>query len=71
MELLASPEIWIALATLTALELVLGIDNVIFISILADKLPPEQREGARRIGLFLALVTRIGLLLVRSPGSSG
>jgi predicted tellurium resistance membrane protein TerC len=63
LELLASPEAWIAFATLTALELVLGIDNVIFISILVDKLPPERREVARRIGLFLAMFMRIGLLL--------
>src|SRR3546814_3280071 len=53
MEQLANPEIWIALATLTALELVLGIDNIIFISILAAKLPPEQRTKARRIGILL------------------
>ena len=65
-ELLASPEAWIAFATLTALELVLGIDNVIFISILVDKLPPERRDVARRIGLFLAMFMRIGLLLVLS-----
>jgi len=65
-ELLASPEAWIAFATLTALELVLGIDNVIFISILVDKLPPERREVARRLGLFLAMFMRIGLLLVLS-----
>lgn len=65
-ELLASPEAWIALATLTALELVLGIDNIIFISILVDKLPPERRELARRIGLFLAMFMRIALLLVLS-----
>ena len=63
MEQLANPEIWIALATLTALELVLGIDNIIFISILAAKLPPEQRNKARRTGILLAAVTRIGLLL--------
>jgi predicted tellurium resistance membrane protein TerC len=66
MELLASPQAWIAFATLTALELVLGIDNVIFISILVDKLPRERREVARRIGLFLAMFMRIGLLLVLS-----
>jgi predicted tellurium resistance membrane protein TerC len=66
LELLASPEAWIAFATLTALELVLGIDNVIFISILVDKLPPARREFARRIGLFLAMFMRIGLLLVLS-----
>jgi predicted tellurium resistance membrane protein TerC len=63
MEALANPEIWIALATLTALELVLGIDNIIFISILAGKLPPERREMARRLGITLAAVTRLGLLL--------
>ena len=51
---------------MTALELVLGIDNVIFISILVDKLPPERREFARRVGLFLAMFMRIGLLLVLS-----
>jgi predicted tellurium resistance membrane protein TerC len=62
MESLANPEIWIALATLTALELVLGIDNIIFISILAGKLPPEQRDKARRLGIMLAAVTRFGLL---------
>ncbi len=64
LELLASPQAWIALATLTALELVLGIDNIIFISILVDKLPKAQRERARRIGLFMAMFMRIGLLLV-------
>jgi predicted tellurium resistance membrane protein TerC len=66
MELITSPEAWIAFATLTALELVLGIDNIIFISILVDKLPPEKREIARRIGLFMAMFMRIGLLLVLS-----
>ena len=65
-ELLTSPEAWIAFATLTALELVLGIDNVIFISILVDKLPRERREIARRLGLFLAMFMRIGLLLMLS-----
>ena len=54
-ELLTSPQAWIALATLTALELVLGIDNIIFISILVDKLPREKRELARRIGLFMSM----------------
>ena len=63
-ELLSDPQIWLAFLTLTALELVLGIDNVIFISILVDKLPPHQREAARRIGLFGAMFMRIGLLLV-------
>ena len=64
MEQLANPEIWIALATLTALELVLGIDNIIFISILAAKLPPEQRNKARRVGILLAAITRLALLMV-------
>ena len=63
MEQLANPEIWIALATLTALELVLGIDNIIFISILAGKLPPERRDKARRLGIMLAAVSRLGLLM--------
>ncbi|HMQ05272.1 MAG TPA: TerC family protein [Pyrinomonadaceae bacterium] len=62
MELLADPNVWIAFATLTLLELVLGIDNVIFISILAGKLPPEQRQKARIIGLGLAFVMRVILL---------
>jgi predicted tellurium resistance membrane protein TerC len=57
------PEAWIALLSLTALEIVLGIDNIIFISILVGRLPPEQRARARFIGLGLAMVMRIGLLL--------
>ncbi len=64
LELLASPEAWIAFATLTALELVLGIDNIIFISILVDKLPKARQEFARRLGLFMAMFMRVGLLLV-------
>ncbi|PAW66197.1 MAG: hypothetical protein B9S34_08615 [Opitutia bacterium Tous-C1TDCM] len=63
MDWITNPEIWISLLTLTALEIVLGIDNVIFISILAGKLPAEQQEKARKLGLMLALVTRILLLL--------
>jgi predicted tellurium resistance membrane protein TerC len=63
-ELISNPQAWIAFATLTALELVLGIDNIIFISILVDKLPKERRELARKIGLFMAMFMRIGLLLV-------
>lgn len=59
----ASPEMWIALLTLTLLEIVLGIDNVVFISILAAKLPKEQQERARKLGLSLALITRVLLLL--------
>jgi len=64
MHLLLDPQAWIAFATLTALELVLGIDNIIFISILVDKLPPAVRERARRLGLAGAMFMRIGLLLV-------
>ncbi|BEV66792.1 hypothetical protein Bb109J_c0212 [Bdellovibrio bacteriovorus] len=62
MEMLANPQIWIAFFTLFALELVLGIDNVIFISILAGKLPKEQQDKARVMGLGLAVVTRVILL---------
>lgn len=61
-ELLASPEAWAALLTLTALEIVLGIDNVIFLSVLVSRIPPQQAKRARQIGLFLALVFRILLL---------
>jgi predicted tellurium resistance membrane protein TerC len=61
-EWLASPEAWIALGTLTALEIVLGIDNIIFISILVGRLPRKQRAFARRTGLGLAMITRLGLL---------
>ena len=64
MELLTDPQAWLAFATLVALELVLGIDNIIFISILADKLPPARRENIRRLGLLLAMVMRIALLAV-------
>jgi predicted tellurium resistance membrane protein TerC len=59
---ISSPDIWIALLTLTSLEIVLGIDNIVFISILAGKLPPEQRKRARTVGLSLAMITRIMLL---------
>jgi predicted tellurium resistance membrane protein TerC len=62
LEWLASPEAWIALGTLTALEIVLGIDNIIFISILVGRLPRKQRTLARRTGLGLAMITRLGLL---------
>jgi predicted tellurium resistance membrane protein TerC len=65
-ELLSDPQIWLAFLTLTALELVLGIDNVIFISILVDKLPPHQREIARKVGLLGAMFMRIGLLMILS-----
>src|SRR4028118_1127535 len=60
---LTNPEIWIALLTLTALEIVLGIDNIIFISILTGKLPEERQALARRVGLGLAMGMRILLLL--------
>lgn len=63
LQLLADPHVWMAFTTLTLLELVLGIDNIIFISILVDKLPMHQRERVRRIGLFLAMFMRIGLLV--------
>ena len=62
MEWISSPEAWIALATLAVLEIVLGIDNIVFISILADKLPERQQAKARQIGLLLAMGTRIALL---------
>ncbi|MBX7114296.1 MAG: TerC family protein [Myxococcaceae bacterium] len=62
----AEPAAWVSLATLTAMEVVLGIDNVIFISILTSKLPANQQENARRIGLSLALVFRVGLLFAIS-----
>lgn len=63
MEWLTQPETWISLLTLTVLEIVLGIDNIVFISILAEKLPKEDRKKARQIGLGLAMFMRIGLLL--------
>jgi len=62
--LLSDPQVWIAFLTLVALELVLGIDNIVFISILVDKLPSAQREIARRIGLLFAMFMRVGLLLL-------
>lgn len=63
LELLSDPTVWVAFLTLTSLEIVLGIDNVVFISILADKLPPEQRAKARRVGLGLAMLMRIALVM--------
>jgi len=63
MEWITDPQIWVALLTLTALEVVLGIDNIIFISILVGKLPSGQQARARTVGLGLAMLTRIGLLL--------
>lgn len=63
MEFLATPEAWISLLTLTILEIVLGIDNIVFISILAGKLPENQQKKARQLGLALAMITRVLLLL--------
>ncbi len=63
MEWITSPEIWIALLTLTTLEIVLGVDNLVFISIAVSRLPPERRPWARKFGLALACITRILLLL--------
>ena len=63
MEWLLDPQAWIALVTLTALEIVLGVDNIIFISILVGRLPEHQRQQARTLGLAFAMLTRIGLLL--------
>lgn len=62
-EWIANPEMWVALATLIALEIVLGIDNIIFIAILVSRLPQEQRQKARIFGLSLAMITRLLLLL--------
>ena len=61
-EWIMDPQAWVALVTLTALEIVLGIDNIIFISILVDRLPEKQRPFARNVGLGLAMITRLGLL---------
>ena len=63
MEWISDPEIWIALLTLTILEVVLGIDNIVFISILAGKLPENEQQKARYVGLMLAMIMRVGLLL--------
>jgi predicted tellurium resistance membrane protein TerC len=62
MEMLSSPEVWLSFATLAALEIVLGVDNIIFIAILAGRLPKDQREKARKLGLAGAFVSRMGLL---------
>lgn len=63
MDWITNPEIWISLVTLTLLEIVLGIDNIVFVSILSSKLPEHQQKKARRVGLALALITRILLLI--------
>ena len=62
MEWLSDPQIWASLVTLTALEIVLGIDNLVFIAIVAGRLPPEHQNRARQVGLALALITRLALL---------
>src|SRR5436190_15149559 len=62
MDWISDPQIWISLVTLTFLEIVLGIDNIIFISILSGKLPVDQQKKGRRLGLGLALITRVLLL---------
>jgi len=66
MELLSSPEAWLSLVTLTAMEIVLGVDNIIFISILSSRLPPAERDKGRRLGLMGAFVSRLLLLLTIS-----
>ena len=63
MEMLSDPQVWILLVTLSTIEIVLGIDNLVFISIAVSKLPAEKREFARRFGIAVACITRIGLLL--------
>ncbi|MEX2285798.1 MAG: TerC family protein, partial [Planctomycetaceae bacterium] len=63
MSWIADPTIWIAFVTLTVLEIVLGIDNIVFISVLAGKLPADQQGKARTLGLSLAMITRVLLLL--------
>nr|WP_294514081.1 TerC family protein [uncultured Rhodopila sp.] len=62
MDFLADPQIWISLLTLTAMEIILGIDNLVLLAVMADRLPPRQRAAARRLGLLAALGTRIVLL---------
>src|SRR4029453_6800235 len=62
MDWLTDPQVWVALATLTALEIVLGIDNIIFIAILSMKLPSHQQDRARIVGLAIAMITRVALL---------
>jgi predicted tellurium resistance membrane protein TerC len=62
MDWLTDPQVWASLVTLTALEIVLGIDNLVFIAIVAGRLPPERQNVARQVGLSLALITRLALL---------
>ena len=63
LDLLTNPETWAALFTLTVLEIVLGIDNLVFLAITSDRLPPHQQASARRLGLSMALILRVGLLM--------
>ena len=62
MDWVSAPQVWASLVTLTALEIVLGIDNLVFIAIVAGRLPPEHQNRARQVGLALALITRLALL---------
>ena len=62
MDFLANPQIWISLLTLTAMEIVLGVDNLVLLAVMADRLPPRRRAAARRLGLLAALGTRVALL---------
>ena len=62
MEWLTDPSVWLGLATLTLLEIILGVDNLVFVAILADRLKPDRRNAARTLGLGLALITRLLLL---------
>ena len=71
MDWITDPQIWISLVTLTALEIVLGIDNIIFISLLAGKLPADQQAKARQTGLMLALIVLVAFPLGVGVGSSG
>ncbi|HPF13074.1 MAG TPA: TerC family protein, partial [Planctomycetota bacterium] len=64
LELLTRPDAWVALATLITMEIVLGIDNLIFVSVFTNKLPEEQRPRARQIGIGLALILRLGFLTI-------
>jgi predicted tellurium resistance membrane protein TerC len=66
MDQLSNPDVWFALVSLSAMEIVLGIDNIVFISILVGRLPPEKRAFSRRIGIAAALITRLGLLFAIS-----
>ena len=63
MDWILNPDIWLSLLTLTALEIVLGIDNLVFIAVLVGKLPKEQRQSAQRLGIIMALIPRLVLIL--------